>query len=137
MRRYSEKMERNKIRRCARGRGLAAVSLSSLEVFQPSYCFFVFWQNLLSLHTPSAHPSFLTRIAPTSASPPPNPPELPLPPACLLTQTLNLLEPRDPVCYVKWFSADTHMGAHTPQCTHRLMQAAVQFCRHACARAHS
>lgn len=40
--------------------------------------------------------------------------------SCLLAQSLNLLEPRDPVCYVNGLNTDTHVLIY---CMHTLMPA--------------
>ena len=66
---------------------------------------FVFWQNP---HPPRIAPSF------TSFS---------LCLSCSLAQSLNLLEPRDPVCYVNGLNTDTHALTHcmhTHACTYKL-----------------
>lgn len=111
---YGEETGRNKIGVYGGGEGgaLTAGSLSSLKVLQPSY-FFSILAELAQLTPPRPPFSYPLRIAPSSASTPHPPP--PLPPACSLTQTLNLLEPRDPVCYVNQLNADTHVNARTPK----------------------
>lgn len=97
---------------------VTAFLLSSLEALQP---FFYVLVELTHLTPPT--PLFLPSPNRPFLCPPS--PLLPLS-ACLLTQTLNLLEPRDPVCYVKQFNADTHVSARTNRRTYQLIRAPVQ-----------
>lgn len=96
-----------------------AFLLSFLKILHPPHCYFFFFflAELASL-PPLFHPLC---IAPSSTS-------FFFLSACLLTQSLNLLEPRDPVCYVNGLNTDTHVlmycmytlkPTHTNHHTHR------------------
>lgn len=104
------KQEENKLG-CAGGRPnclLAVISQSPLTVL----LFFYILGEVTHLTPPT--PLFLpSPYRPFLCPATPLPPSAPLS-ACLLTQTLNLLEPRDPVCYVNQFNADTHVNARAP-----------------------
>lgn len=136
---YGEETGRNKIGVYGGGEGgaLTAVSLSSLEVLQPSY-FFSILAELAQLTPPT--PLFLTlsvSLLPLLHPFPPPDSLPPPPPACLLTQTLNLLEPRDPVCYVNQLNADTHVNARTPKMYTPTHTGPCAGCRRTRARAHT
>lgn len=71
--------------------------------------FFLFWQNLRACPplSPSSYSSFLSLFFSLCLS-------------CLLAQSLNSLEPRDPVCYVNGLNTDTHVLTY---CMYTLMPA--------------
>lgn len=88
---------------------LPASLLSFLTILDPPHpYFFSLWQNLLTpLHPPL--------IAPSSTS-------FSLCLSCLLAQSLNLLEPRDLVCYVNGLNTDAHVLTYcmyTLACTYK------------------
>lgn len=128
---YGEETGRNKIGVYGGGEGgaLTAGSLSSLKVLQPSY-FFSILAELAQL-TPPAPPFLTLSVSLLPLLQPPTP----LPPACSLTQTLNLLEPRDPVCYVNQLNADTHVNARTPKMYTPTHSGPCASCRRTRARA--